>query len=43
MKGIQENFKDSSEHQIAQLVYKLYNLTDEGIKIVEGEWITENS
>jgi len=25
------------EHQIDQLVYKLYNLTDEEIKIVEGE------
>jgi len=24
------------EHQIDQLVYKLYNLTDEEIKIVEG-------
>ena len=25
------------EHQIDQLVYKLYELTDEEIKIIEGE------
>ena len=27
---------DAVDHQIDHLVYKLYNLTDEEIKIVEG-------
>ena len=36
MKTIQENFKESSKHQIDQLVYELYGLSDEEIRLIEG-------
>jgi len=35
MKNIQKNFKESSKHQIDQLVYKLYGLSGEEIRLIE--------
>ena len=38
-KGNSESDTSTLEYEIDQLVYQLYELTEEEIKIIEGSWL----